>query len=79
MRWSTCSGDPPIGHPYLNLRCPSQNVMTEHHEHHSAAWRGSAPTDRRIVRKARGLRVYAMLVGVAVLSGRVTIRAKPRR
>ena len=53
--------------------------MTEHHDHHSAAWRGSAPTDRRIVRKARGLRVYAMLVGVAVLSGRVTIRAKPRR
>ena len=51
--------------------------MSEQHDHHSAAGRG--PIDRRIVRKARGLRVYAMLVGVAILSGRVTIRAKPRR
>lgn len=46
---------------------------------HSAQWRAAAPTDRRLVRKAHGLGVWAMLVGVAVLSGRVTIRAKPRR
>ena len=46
---------------------------------HSAQWRPAAPIDRRLVRKAHGLRVYAMLVGVAVLSGRVSFRAKPRR
>ncbi|WP_395727982.1 hypothetical protein [Nakamurella sp.] len=53
--------------------------MTEPDAHHSAAWRGAVPPDRRFVRRAHGLRIYAMLVGVAVLSGRVTIRAKPRR
>ncbi|WP_420120477.1 hypothetical protein [Nakamurella sp.] len=53
--------------------------MTERHEHHSAAWRAAGPVDRRLVRRASGLRVYAMLVGVAVLSGRVTIRGRPRR
>jgi hypothetical protein len=53
--------------------------MTERDVHHSAAWRGAGPLDRRLVRRAHGLRIYAVLVGVAVLSGRVTIRAKPRR
>lgn len=45
---------------------------------HSAAWRGPS-ADRRIAGRARGLRVYAILVGVAVLSGRVTIRGRARR
>lgn len=53
--------------------------MTERHEPHSAAWRGAGPVDRRLVHRAHGLRIYAMLVGVAVLSGRVTIRARTRR
>jgi hypothetical protein len=53
--------------------------MSERKDQHSAAWRAAGPADRRIVRRAHGLRVYAMLVGVAVLSGRVSIRAKPRR
>lgn len=52
--------------------------MSERSDQQSAASRAATP-DRRLVRRARGLRVYAMLVGVAVLSGRVTIRAKPRR
>jgi hypothetical protein len=33
-------------------------------------WRRAAPHDRRIARTARGLRVFALLVGVAIVSGR---------
>ncbi len=36
----------------------------------SAQWRPAAPHDRRITRTARGLRVFALLVGVAIVSGR---------
>lgn len=53
--------------------------MSERNHQHSAAWHGAAPVDRRLTRRVRGLGVYAMLVGVAVLSGRVTIRDKRRR
>jgi len=42
----------------------------------SAQWRPAAPHDRRIARTARGLRVFALLVGVAIVSGRPS-RRKP--
>jgi hypothetical protein len=38
--------------------------------HASAQWRPAAPHDRRLARTARGLRVFAFLVGVAIVSGR---------
>jgi hypothetical protein len=46
---------------------------------HSAAWRPASPADRRLVRTARGLRVFAVLVGIAVVSGRASARDRPRR
>ena len=36
----------------------------------SAQWSPAAPHDRRITRTARGLRVFVLLVGVAIVSGR---------
>ena len=41
---------------------------------HSAAWQPAAPRHRRIVRTARGLRVFALLIGVAVVSSRASGR-----
>lgn len=37
---------------------------------HSASWQPAAPRARRVVRTARGLRVFAIMVGVAIVSGR---------
>ncbi|MEP6561772.1 MAG: hypothetical protein ABJD68_11970 [Nakamurella sp.] len=39
---------------------------------HSAAWQPARQRQQRIVRTASGLRVFALLVGVAVLSGRAS-------
>lgn len=37
---------------------------------HSAVWRPPSPLHRRAVRTAHGLRVFALLVGVAVITSR---------
>jgi hypothetical protein len=56
----------------LNKSPPEGAVMS----HASAQWRPAAPHDRRIARTARGLRMFALLVGVAIVSGRPP-RRKP--
>jgi hypothetical protein len=41
---------------------------------HSAVWQPASPRHRRVVRTARGLRVFAVLVGVAVVTSRSSRR-----
>jgi hypothetical protein len=41
---------------------------------HSAAWQPATPRYRRGFRTAKGLRVFAVLVGVAVVTGRSSNR-----
>ncbi len=41
-------------------------------EGHSTVWQPASSRDRRVVRTARGLRVYAVLVGMAIVSGRAS-------
>ncbi|MET0863195.1 MAG: hypothetical protein ABWZ98_02560 [Nakamurella sp.] len=41
---------------------------------HSATWQPARPRQPRLVRTARGLRVFALLVGVAAVSSRASAR-----
>ena len=46
---------------------------------HSATWQPAAARNRHLVGRARGVGVFAMMVGVAIISGRASSRTELRR